>query len=34
MFNNAGISGAMHDRFLEDDLKDFHKVVGINLHSS
>jgi NAD(P)-dependent dehydrogenase (short-subunit alcohol dehydrogenase family) len=31
MFNNAGISGAMHNRFLEDDLKDFQKVVGINL---
>lgn len=32
MFNNAGISGAMHARFLDDDLKDFHKVIGINLH--
>lgn len=32
MFNNAGISGAMHARFLEDDLKDFHKVIGINLY--
>jgi NAD(P)-dependent dehydrogenase (short-subunit alcohol dehydrogenase family) len=31
MFNNAGISGAQHDRFLNDDLKDFQKVIGINL---
>ena len=31
MFNNAGISGAMHDRFLDDDLKDFQRVIGINL---
>ncbi|MGC1506941.1 SDR family oxidoreductase [Ketobacter sp. MCCC 1A13808] len=31
MFNNAGISGAQHARFLDDDLSDFNKVVGINL---
>ncbi len=31
MFNNAGISGAQHPRFLDDDLADFQKVVGINL---
>lgn len=31
MFNNAGISGAQHPRFLDDDLSDFNKVVGINL---
>lgn len=31
MFNNAGISGAHHDRFLNDDLKDFQKVIGVNL---
>jgi NAD(P)-dependent dehydrogenase (short-subunit alcohol dehydrogenase family) len=31
MFNNAGIAGAMHDRFLNDDLSDFQKVIGINL---
>jgi NAD(P)-dependent dehydrogenase (short-subunit alcohol dehydrogenase family) len=31
MFNNAGISGIMHDRFLDDDLQDFHQVIGINL---
>lgn len=32
MFNNAGISGAIHSRFLEDDLKDFDKVIGVNLY--
>jgi NAD(P)-dependent dehydrogenase (short-subunit alcohol dehydrogenase family) len=32
MFNNAGISGAQYPRFLDDDLADFHKVIGINLH--
>ena len=31
MFNNAGISGARHPRLLEDDLADFHHVLGINL---
>lgn len=31
MFNNAGISGAVHHRFLEDDLKDFDRVVRVNL---
>jgi NAD(P)-dependent dehydrogenase (short-subunit alcohol dehydrogenase family) len=31
MFNNAGISGIMHDRFLDDDLQDFQQVIGINL---
>ena len=31
MFNNAGISGARHPRLLEDDLSDFHRVLGINL---
>lgn len=31
MFNNAGISGAQYPRFLDDDLADFQKVVGINL---
>src|SRR5215469_7108821 len=31
MFNNAGISGARHPRLLEDDLSDFHHVLGINL---
>jgi NAD(P)-dependent dehydrogenase (short-subunit alcohol dehydrogenase family) len=31
MFNNAGISGARHPRLLDDDLSDFHTVLGINL---
>lgn len=31
MFNNAGISGAQHPRFLDDDLADFDHVIGINL---
>jgi NAD(P)-dependent dehydrogenase (short-subunit alcohol dehydrogenase family) len=31
MFNNAGISSAMYERFLDDDLKDFQRVMGINL---
>lgn len=31
MFNNAGVSGAMHERFLDDDLKDFPRVAGVNL---
>lgn len=32
MFNNAGISGAIHTRFLEDDLKDFDRVIAVNLY--
>lgn len=32
MFNNAGISGAIHGRFLDDDLQDFHRVVNVNLY--
>lgn len=32
MFNNAGIAGAQYPRFLDDDLSDFNKVVGINLY--
>ena len=31
MVNNAGISGAFCSRFLEDELTDFHKVIGVNL---
>ncbi len=31
MFNNAGISGAVHNSFLTDDLADFDRVIGINL---
>jgi len=32
MFNNAGISGIVHQSFLEDDLSDFHRVIGVNLY--
>jgi NAD(P)-dependent dehydrogenase (short-subunit alcohol dehydrogenase family) len=31
MVNNAGISGTMHRRFLDDDLADFHKILSVNL---
>ena len=31
MFNNAGISGARHPYFLDDDLSDFNTVIGVNL---
>ncbi len=31
MFNNAGISGAIHRNFLDDDLEDFDRVVAVNL---
>lgn len=31
MVNNAGVSGTMHRRFLEDDLADFHQVMAINV---
>ncbi len=31
MFNNAGISGAMNLRFLDDELKDFQRVMAVNL---
>ncbi|HTJ72024.1 MAG TPA: SDR family oxidoreductase [Actinospica sp.] len=31
MVNNAGVSGAMHRGFLDDDFADFHRVVSINL---
>jgi NAD(P)-dependent dehydrogenase (short-subunit alcohol dehydrogenase family) len=31
MFNNAGISCAMYERFLDDELPDFHRVMGVNL---
>ncbi len=33
MFNNAGISGSMSLRFLDDELKDFQRVVAVNLFS-
>lgn len=31
MVNNAGVSGTMHRRFLDDDLTDFHSVMSVNL---
>jgi len=31
MFNNAGISGSMSLRFLDDELKDFRRVMDVNL---
>jgi NAD(P)-dependent dehydrogenase (short-subunit alcohol dehydrogenase family) len=31
MFNNAGIASAPYPRFLDDDMKDFQQVVGVNL---
>ena len=31
MFNNAGVSGPVHSRFLDDDLSDFQGIIGVNL---
>jgi NAD(P)-dependent dehydrogenase (short-subunit alcohol dehydrogenase family) len=31
MFNNAGISGRMIPHFLDDDLADYERVLGVNL---
>jgi len=31
MVNNAGVSGAMHRRYLEDDLADFQRVMSVNV---
>ncbi|MCV7197871.1 SDR family NAD(P)-dependent oxidoreductase [Mycobacterium angelicum] len=31
MVNNAGISGTMHNRFLDDDLADFHRIMAVNV---
>jgi NAD(P)-dependent dehydrogenase (short-subunit alcohol dehydrogenase family) len=31
MFNNAGISGRMIPHFLDDDLEDYGRVLGVNL---
>jgi NAD(P)-dependent dehydrogenase (short-subunit alcohol dehydrogenase family) len=31
MFNNAGIPSAMHGSFLDDDLRDFERVMAVNL---
>jgi len=33
MVNNAGVSGIMHRRFLDDDLADFHQVMAINVQA-
>ncbi|GFG51283.1 oxidoreductase [Mycolicibacterium agri] len=33
MVNNAGISGAMHRRFLDDDLADFDRVMRTNVRA-
>jgi NAD(P)-dependent dehydrogenase (short-subunit alcohol dehydrogenase family) len=33
MVNNAGVSGTMHRRFLDDDLADFHKVMAVNVRA-
>ena len=33
MVNNAGVSGTMHSRFLDDDLADFEKVMAVNLRA-
>lgn len=33
MFNNAGVTGAFHDSFLDDPLDDFERVLRINLAS-
>ena len=31
MVNNAGVSGTMHRRLFDDDLADFHTVMGVNV---
>ncbi|MGC5255621.1 SDR family NAD(P)-dependent oxidoreductase [Gordonia sp. DT218] len=31
MVNNAGVSGTMHQSYLDDDLADFDLVMGVNL---
>ncbi|HKI40647.1 MAG TPA: SDR family oxidoreductase [Mycobacterium sp.] len=31
MVNNAGVSGTMHRRFLDDDLADFDRVMRVNV---
>lgn len=33
MVNNAGVSGTMHRRFLEDDLADFDSVMRVNVRA-
>lgn len=32
MFNNAGIPSAMNVRFLDDELRDFQRVMAVNLY--
>jgi NAD(P)-dependent dehydrogenase (short-subunit alcohol dehydrogenase family) len=31
MVNNAGVSSKMYRRFFDDDLADFHRVMGVNV---
>lgn len=31
LINNAGISGSRHERLLDEDLNDFHRVMAVNL---
>ncbi len=31
MVNNAGVSGTMHRRFLDDDLADFQRIMAVNV---
>lgn len=31
MVNNAGVSGTMHNRFLDDDLADFQRIMAVNV---
>lgn len=31
LVNNAGVSGTMHPKFLDDDLADFHRVMSVNV---
>jgi NAD(P)-dependent dehydrogenase (short-subunit alcohol dehydrogenase family) len=33
MVNNAGVSGTMHRRFLDDDLADFEKIMAVNVRA-
>lgn len=33
MVNNAGVSGTMHRRFLDDDFSDFDKIMAVNLRA-
>jgi len=32
MFNNAGVPGSQHGRFLDADLEDFERVMAVNLY--